>query len=359
MVGDAVLLEVVRPDLLGPTSASHLAAALLGLLRGETVLLQLEQPGPQHLQGAGPVLDLALFVLHGDDDAGGEVRDAHRRVRGVDRLSPRARRAEHVDPQVGRVDGHLHLVGLGKRHDGGGRGVDATLGLGDRYALHAVGPALVLHPRPGVGALDQEGDLVEAVALGGVQGQDLEAPPVPLRVTPVHLEQVPGEQVRLLASLGAADLHDDVAADVGVLGQQQEAELVLELGDLGRRLFDLGVDHVAVFARRLGQHLAGGRHVLLGLAEAPSHGEETFEILVASGCVAQAGLIAYDGRVAEVVEHRLVLPLPRVEAFPVHGTRVPTCPHPAAVSGDGLSRSGAGPSQGQLRLARGREAFCP
>ena len=52
----------------------------------------------------------------------------------------------------------------------------------------------------------------------GSDGEDLELPPVPLGVAPVHLEEVVGEEVRLLATFGAPDLDDDVASVVGVLG---------------------------------------------------------------------------------------------------------------------------------------------
>ena len=55
--------------------------------------------------------------------------------------------------------------------------------------------------------------------------------PCALGVALVHLEQVAGEEVGLLAALGAADLDDDVAAVVGVLGQEQD----LQLGRRGAR----------------------------------------------------------------------------------------------------------------------------
>ncbi len=181
---------------------------------------------------------------------------------------PGARRTEHVDAQVGGVDGHLHLVGLGEHHDRGRRGVDPTLGLGHGHTLDPVGPTLVFHAGPGVGPFHHERDLVEAVAIGGVRGEDLESPSVLLGVTPVHLEEVLGEQVRLLAALGAADLDDDVATDVGILGQEHEAELVFELGRLRHGLVDLGVGEVPVLTRGVGQHLARRLEVLLGLAAA-------------------------------------------------------------------------------------------
>jgi len=41
------------------------------------------------------------------------VSDPHGGVGGVDALAARARRAEHVDPQVGRVDGDVDRVASG------------------------------------------------------------------------------------------------------------------------------------------------------------------------------------------------------------------------------------------------------
>ena len=69
-------------------------------------------PGPQHQHGLGPVLDLALLVLHRHDETGRQVRDTHGRVRGVDRLSAWSGRAVNVDPDLSGLDLHLDLVGL-------------------------------------------------------------------------------------------------------------------------------------------------------------------------------------------------------------------------------------------------------
>src|SRR5215510_2176569 len=55
----AVLLEVVGPHLLGAAPAAHLAPTCRRRRGGLAVLLGLEEPGPQHLQRLGAVLDLA------------------------------------------------------------------------------------------------------------------------------------------------------------------------------------------------------------------------------------------------------------------------------------------------------------
>src|SRR5207245_1763756 len=65
MVGHPVLLEVVRPDLLGPTATTDLAPPGLAQLGRLAILFGLEEAGPEDLHGLGPVLDLALLVLHG------------------------------------------------------------------------------------------------------------------------------------------------------------------------------------------------------------------------------------------------------------------------------------------------------
>ena len=118
-----------------------------GLLVG-LLLRDREQAGAQDAHRGLLVLQLRLLVLAGDHDAGGQVRDAHRGVGGVDRLAAGTGGAEDVDAQVVRVDLDLDLLGLGQHQHAGGGGVDPALRLGHRHALHAVHAALVLQPRP-------------------------------------------------------------------------------------------------------------------------------------------------------------------------------------------------------------------
>ena len=84
------------------------------------------------------------------------------------------------------------------------------------------GPPSCFMRRPHAVALQQEGDLVEAAHVGRVGAEHLELPAHAAGVALVHLEQVAGEEVGLLAALGAADLDDDVLAVVRVLRQQQQ-----------------------------------------------------------------------------------------------------------------------------------------
>ena len=84
---------------------------------------------------------------------------------------------------------------------------------------------------------------------------------MPAGVGAVHLEEVAGEEVRLLAALGAADLDDDVAVVVLVLRQEQQLELVREPLDVGLGRVDLGPHLLAVRPAGVGEHLAGGGEV--------------------------------------------------------------------------------------------------
>jgi hypothetical protein len=90
---------------------------------------------------------LRAVVLALGDEPGGQVRDADRAVGLVDVLAAGAAGAEGVDAQLGRVELHLlGLVGLGHHGHRAGAGVDASLALGGRHALHAVAAGLEAQP---------------------------------------------------------------------------------------------------------------------------------------------------------------------------------------------------------------------
>ena len=93
---------------------------------------------------------------------------------------------------------------------------------------------------------------------------DLELPAAQGGVASVHLGQVAGEEIGLLAAFGAADLEDDVAALVGVAGQQQGLEGQFEAGHALLGGVDLLAPELAVVTARLVEHLARGGEVLLG-----------------------------------------------------------------------------------------------
>ena len=244
------------------------------------VLRQLQQPSAQHLHRSRLVLQLAALVLHRHDDPGGPVGDAHRRVGGVHALTAGAAAAVDVDVQVALVDLDVDLVGLGQHQHRGRRRVDAALALGDRHTLHAVRPTLELEVAPRRVAAHDHRHLVEAAEVARIAGQHLELPALLVRERLVHLEQVTGEQVGLLATLGTADLDDDGATVVRILRQHQRADLVLERSDLGLDRGQLGTPQLALVTGGRVDQLAGGIEIGLPGAVPPERLDQRRHVLV-------------------------------------------------------------------------------
>ena len=105
------------------------------------------------------------------------------------------------------------------------------MGLGYRDALDPVHTALVLQARPGVVPLDQHHHLAEPTHVGLPGLQRLDRPAVVGGKGQVHLVQVPGEQIGLLAPLGTPDLNDHRPTVVWVSRQQQGAKFALQTQD--------------------------------------------------------------------------------------------------------------------------------
>ena len=152
VIGDTVLLVVVRADLLAASATAHLRPTLGGQLLGAFTFGEFEQPGPQDEHRPSLVLELRPFVLHRDHDPGRSVGDADGGVGGVDALAAGPAGPEDVDVEVPVVDLHVDLVDLGQDGHRRGRRVDAALALGDRHALHAVRTTFELEVAPRRGA---------------------------------------------------------------------------------------------------------------------------------------------------------------------------------------------------------------
>src|SRR5205823_10012750 len=143
VIGDAILGEVVGPDLGRAITGAHLRPPLAGtggLLLGDHLV---EQPGAQYLERLDLVLQLALLVLALDHEIRGQVGDAYGAIGGVDALTARSLGAEHVDPEVLLLDLDVDLLGLGEHGHGGGGRVDTPLRFRHGDPLHAVNARLV------------------------------------------------------------------------------------------------------------------------------------------------------------------------------------------------------------------------
>jgi hypothetical protein len=166
-------------------------------------------------------------------------------------------------------------------------------------------PALVLHAGPHPVALEQERHLVVAAHVGRVGGQHLLLPAHAVGVAGVHVEQVLGEEVGLLAPLGPPDLDDHVLVVVGVLGQQQQPQLRLQPGQGGLGLLGL-VPHA---------QLPGHLQVAAGPLVAAVALDDGGQLLVAPRLGPQRLLVGDHGGVAQPRLDRVELLLEVGQAF--------------------------------------------
>src|SRR5690606_10292174 len=180
-----------------------IARADLALARGRAfgvppLAFRLVEAGAQHLHGLRLVLVLRLLVLLTDDDPGGNVGDADRAVRRVDRLPAGAARAEDVDAQILLVDVDVDLLRLGQNGDRRSGSMDPTRPLGLRYPLDAVDARFELEPLEDVAAGDGRARLLDAAELGLGDVERLPAPAAERGIALIHAEELRGEERRLV-----------------------------------------------------------------------------------------------------------------------------------------------------------------
>ena len=136
------------------------------------------------------------------------------------------------------------------------------------HALDAVDSALVLEPRIGAGALDERGDRFQTADPGVVAVDDLDLPAPALGIALVHAEKLRGKERRLLAARSGADLEKDVARVIGVLGQEENLEVLIDAGE--------ALGQLRPFRRRDGVELVAGRQLL---GHFPGPGQLSFQAL--------------------------------------------------------------------------------
>ena len=159
-------------------------------------------------------------------------------------LAPRPAGTKAVDAVVVGGKVHLDIFRLGHYRHRRGAGVDTSLRLGLGDTLDPVSAAFELQLAETAFPLDAEDDLFEAAHFGRAGRHQFGLPAAVVAVVLVHLEQVAGEQCRLVAAGSRADLHN-AAGSVGVGPADCHIEqlvperltLALELGNLHRGEF--------------------------------------------------------------------------------------------------------------------------
>mmetsp|Transcript_53742 Transcript_53742/g.126656 ORF Transcript_53742/g.126656 Transcript_53742/m.126656 type:complete len:295 (+) Transcript_53742:1791-2675(+) len=208
------------------------------------------QPRAQAAPGDVAVAVLAAAVLALHDDAGRDVRQAHRRVGLVDVLAAGAAGAEGVGTHIGRVDVDLdRVVHFRVDEQRRERGVAAAGAVERALAHQAVHAGLGAQQAEGVLALHLDRRALDAGHVAGrfVFQRGLEA--LALAVLQVLAQQHAGP----VAGLGAAGAGLDVDEAVARVGRVVEHPAEFQLLDLGLQRLGVFLDRqhaglVAVFA---------------------------------------------------------------------------------------------------------------
>src|ERR1043165_3053548 len=249
-----IRLQHVRADLAAEGDVLLLPLDALLLLL-PLLDLDLVEPRAQQLHGHVAVLVLAALVLAGHDDAGRQVRDAHRGVGDVDVLPARAAGAVRVDAEVLVVDLDVDLlvdVGIDvHRRERGVAPLGRVVRRDAHEAMHAV---LRLEIAVDVLAAHDDRRALDARLVTRLHLDELRRPAAALEEAQVHAQEHLRPVLRLRTARAGVDGDDGVA--VVVLAGELHAQLdVVDLGlELGDELLDLVVDVLAL-AMELEQRL--------------------------------------------------------------------------------------------------------
>ena len=247
MVGHAALGKIIGTNLLGTVSRTDLASSGLGLGVVGLLALDIVQLGTQQCECLRLVLQLGLLGLAVHHDSGGVMSQTHRGVGGIDTLSTVTGRTHDIDTDILLVDLYVHFLCL--RHDcyGNGGSVNSSAGLGLGHTLYTMYAGLVFHHGVRALAVDHKGHALHTADADLVGLHQLHLPAAALRVMHIHPVDLSREQGSLVSACARADLYDNVLVIVGVLGQKQNLQCVLQLLDAGLCVVQLFFEHLAHF----------------------------------------------------------------------------------------------------------------
>src|SRR6266404_4642992 len=219
VVGHAILRVVVGADFFGAVAGFDLSAALGS--EGGLLLFHFQfiEAGAKDAHGLGAIFDLRFFVLLRDDEAAGNVGDAHGGVGGVHGLAAGTGGAKGVDAQILGFDFDVDVVGFGEHRHGCRGSVNAALLLGGGDALHAMHAAFVFQFGINLIALDGGDDFLDSSLGRGRAFEDFDFPALRFGEAGVHAIEIAGEDAGFIAAGAGADFEDDAFFVVGIFGQ--------------------------------------------------------------------------------------------------------------------------------------------
>ncbi len=253
VVGDTSLGIVVSTDLSGSVAGGDHGLASRSDIVDIFLVLLVVDLGAQTREGALFVLRLVArlgtldeYLLHfARIGVAPVVAQTYARLDLVDILSTGTTGAEGLPLDLALVDMHLKLICFGQDCYGSGRGMDASLGLGNGYALYAMDTRFVLEGTIYVLAGDVEDDLLVAAYGTFGEGRNGIVEAAQFEVLGVHTEEVAGKERGLVATGTATNLHDDVLGILRIFGQELEFHFFFQGGYLRFEFVYLGPRHLA------------------------------------------------------------------------------------------------------------------
>ena len=148
--------------------------------------------------------------------------------------------AEYLHFNIRRIDLHIYLFHLRKHCHSSGRGMHSAAGLGFRHTLHTVYTGLIFQAGISTPTVNNKVRFLHAAQLRFGVVHQFNVPTLLGSVHGVHSKQTVSKQGAFLAAHTAADLHDNALFVVGIFGQKQDLQLLIQiLLSLFRRLIGL------------------------------------------------------------------------------------------------------------------------
>ena len=224
MIGDTPLRKIIGANAFTAIAAAHLRMTRRGNLLILFFQFQIVQFGFEQMERLLLVLELALLILNGNDNARRDVRHAHGRVRRINALSAMAAGAIHIHAHIVHIEFDIHIFRLRQDRYCRSGGMNASGRFRFRYALNTMYPGLVLQFGIGSFSFHHKGGVLNAAnaLIGPIDFFRRIAFFFGIHV--IHPIQVPGKKARLFAAGTGTNFHNDILIIVRVLRYQKELQ---------------------------------------------------------------------------------------------------------------------------------------
>ena len=153
--------------------------------------------------------------------------NSHCRVRGIHTLTAMTGGAIHINPQILRVNGHIHLFRLRQYRHGTGGCLSLARCVRYRNPLNPVHAAFVFQLCKAAIAHHREYCFLHATQLGRAFRNVLHFKAVPLCIPGVHAQKICTKEACFLATCTGTNLHHNISVVIRILRQQQNPQFLL------------------------------------------------------------------------------------------------------------------------------------